>query len=130
MPNLPLQRSWSSLTLGATPLNGRIVGQQAVDGGRIDDGHRAPCEVEPLLAMIGVRRGGGSGETQLGADIDGFSGPDFGRGAIGGMRVQSSVTSTAGRARRSGRRGPTTPSREGGEDPLNSRRISARIRWS
>jgi hypothetical protein len=26
-PNPPLQRSWSSLTLGATPLNGKVVGR-------------------------------------------------------------------------------------------------------
>ena len=30
LPNLPLQRTWSSLTLGTRPLNGKVVGQLEV----------------------------------------------------------------------------------------------------
>jgi hypothetical protein len=42
------------------------LGRRAVDGGGVGDEHRAPREVEPLLAMIGVRRRGAPIKSRLG----------------------------------------------------------------
>lgn len=48
LPSPPLQRTWSSVALGSTPLNGEVVGQLSkVDGLR--------CRSGRLLSMMSVR---------------------------------------------------------------------------
>jgi hypothetical protein len=54
LPNPPLQRTWSSLTLGATPLNGSIVGQTG------DVVKEILKRVAPILRALGFR---GSGQN-------------------------------------------------------------------
>jgi hypothetical protein len=88
-------------------------------------------QLSPCSRSSGFVVEGGFGEIQLGADINGLFRPDFERRATGGMRVRSSVNTTVGPGYGAPvDEIPTTGSREGCEDLLNGRRISARIRWS
>jgi len=58
LPNPPLQRTWSSLTVGTRPLNGQVVGQRAMSGGKsqkeLEKALRKSRRALPYQAAFGV----------------------------------------------------------------------------
>jgi hypothetical protein len=100
-----LQRTCTSLTLGSRPLNAKVVGQQAVDGGPVGDGHRARGEVESLLAMIGVRGHGALVKVSLGQTSRASHVRTSHEVQLGACACGRRSTRRWGQPRRSGRRG-------------------------